>query len=65
MRKIILKSVEGIVYTGQYIEESNGKINIANVESDNVQENALLQKAKDINTGMIFLRENIVWYTFK
>lgn len=65
MTKIILKTIENIVYTGEYLSQSNETFNITNVESDNVQENERLQKAKEINTGMIFFKNNITWYTIK
>lgn len=65
MRKIVLKSVDNVVYTGEFIDESGGKITVKNVETENVQANEQIQKAKEVNIGMVFFRENIIWYTFR
>lgn len=65
MAKVILKTIGNIVYTGDYISQSATDINITNVESDNIEENIQLQEVKKINAGMLFLKNNIIWYTIK
>jgi hypothetical protein len=63
MKKIILKTVDGTKFTGNYVETNDGDYVLSNVDTIG-SGNPIGYQGMAITGNVTFIRSNVLWFYF-
>lgn len=65
MKKIALKSVDGVIYSGEVVSDTQEFIKMKNIQYHNVSASLYVPNLKQFNIAyegeVIFFKKNIIW----